>query len=489
MWFPSLALGLVLAVTAGQCDDRLPPASHTMFPKGFKFGASTAAYQVEGGWDADGKGPSIWDDYLHKHPDYIKNRNNGDVADDSYHFYKDDVRALKEVGFQTYRFSIAWPRVLPNGRTSHINQAGIDYYMNVIDELLANGIEPVVALYHWDLPTPLQEIGGWLNPDIADLFTEYADLMFQTYGDKVKWWITINEAQSVAGGYGGDNAAPVLNLHGTGDYLAGHNLLRAHGKTYRLYQRKYSHQGGKLSMAFCGAPCFPTTQTPEDIAAADRCFQFSFGWFGHPVLKGDYPPVMREYVDRNSKAEGRNVSRLPYFTEEEIREINGTVDWFGLNYYTAYWGKEGAVGANPSVDRDSNVNKYFDPNWPATATTWMKVIPQGLRLAIQKVRQEFGNIPIIVTENGYPDHGDLDEKRIDYFETHLAEMRQAIYEDGINVIGYCLWSIIDNFEWRDGYTVKFGIVEVDFNSPNKTRTLKKSAYWFQNYMAMHKLLE
>ncbi|KAF6215373.1 hypothetical protein GE061_010125 [Apolygus lucorum] len=488
----NLISGLILTLSlleVALSDDGLPIASHTMFPKGFMFGASTAAYQVEGGWNADGKGVSIWDDLLHKYPEYVVYNMNGDVSDDSYHFYKDDVRVLKEIGFQTYRFSIAWPRVLPDGTTSNINQAGIDYYMNLIDELIANGIEPVVALYHWDLPVTLQKFGGWLNPKVVDLFVDYADLMFKTYGDKVKWWITINEPESVAGGYGGGDAAPALNLFGTGDYLSGHNLLRAHGKTYRLYQKKYSHFGGKISMAFCGATCYPASDSPEDIAAVDRCFQFSFGWFAHPVIKGDYPPVMREYVDENSMAEGRDVSRLPYFTEEEIQEINGTVDWFGLNYYTSQMVKAGLTDMDPSLNRDSRIIKSFNSSWPTSGTNWLRVVPQGLRLIATKVKEAYGDIPIMVTENGYPDHGEHDDLRIGYFETHLAELRRAIYEDGCNIFGICIWSIIDNFEWRNGYTVKFGVVNVDFNSPNRTRTLKNSGYWFQHYIAMHKLVE
>ncbi|KAF6215547.1 hypothetical protein GE061_010303 [Apolygus lucorum] len=489
MRFLSLALVLTISLTNGGCDDRLPIASHTMFPKGFMFGASTAAYQVEGGWNADGKGMSIWDNITHVHPDFIRTYQNGDVADDSYHLYKEDVKALKAVGMQLYRFSISWPRILPNGRINQINQPGLDYYMNLIDELLANDITPIVALYHWDLPQALEDIGGWLNPDIAQYFEEYADLIFKTYGDKVKWWITINEAWSVINGYGSFAWAPALNLHGTGDYLAGHNLLRAHGKAYRLYQRKYSHFGGKLSMAFCGAMCLPASDAPEDIAAAERCYQFSFGWFAHPVFKGDYPPIMREMVDRNSKAEGRNVSRLPYFTQEEINEINGTVDWFGLNYYTSMMTKNGITGDNPSTLRDTEMIQYWDPSWPSTASDWVKVVPQGIRVLAKKVKEEYGNPLTIVTENGYSDHGDRDVDRIGYFESHLAEIRRAIYEDGCNIVGIAIWSIIDNFEWKDGYTVKFGIVEVDFNSPNKTRTLKKSAYWFQNYIAMHKLIQ
>ncbi|KAF6215548.1 hypothetical protein GE061_010304 [Apolygus lucorum] len=486
-----LSLTLILAFSQLVfSDDKLPIAAHTMFPKGFMFGAATAAYQVEGGWNADGKGMSVWDNYTHEHPDFVALNENADVSDDSYHLYKEDVQLLKTIGFQVYRFSISWPRVLPNGRTSYVNQAGIDYYMNLIDDLLANGIEPMVTLFHWDLPQALEDIGGWLNPDIAQLFEEYADLMFKTYGDKVKWWITINEPFSVVWFYGGNSAgAPNLNLHGTGDYLSGHNLLRAHGKAYRLYQKKYSHQGGKLSMAFCGPMCQPKTDSKDDIAAAERCYQFSYGWFAHPVFRGDYPPVMRELVDKNSKEEGRTVSRLPYFTEEEIKEINGTVDFFGMNYYTTNLINDGVIGDFPSVTRDAHYLTSFDPSWPSSEADWLKIVPQGIRLLAKKVKEEYNNPTLIVTENGYPQASMDDYERISYFESHFSELRRAIYEDKCNIIGHTTWSIIDNFEWRKGYTNKFGVVSVDFNDPKRTRTLRRSAEWLQHYLAMHKLIQ
>ncbi|KAF6215120.1 hypothetical protein GE061_009869 [Apolygus lucorum] len=490
-----LILALVLALSLGNdglCNDGLPIASHTMFPSWFKFGAATASYQVEGGWNADGKGMNIWDNITHERPDFVANRYNGDVADNSYYKYKEDVQILKTIGFQMYRFSISWSRVLPTGRVNTVNQAGIDYYMNLIDDLLANGIEPVVTLYHWDLPQPLQDIGGWLNPEIAHIFAEYADLMFKTYGDKVKWWMTINEPYSVVKGYGAEDFAPALNLVGTGDYLCGHNLLRAHAKAYRVYQKNYAHQGGKISMAFCGSVCQPLTNTPEDIAAADRCFQFTFGWFAHPTFYGDYHPLMRQMIDRNSRQEGRNVSRLPTFTSEEMTELAGSVDYFGLNYYSPNMAKNGFSGAIPSKEHDTQVIFSFDPSWEECASSWMRIVPQGLRLVANKVRVEYGNPIVLITENGVSDDGRdplNDLQRIRYYEGHLAELRRAIYEDGCNVVGHTSWSIIDNFEWRDGYTKKFGMVSVDFNSPARTRTFKRSAYWFQNYLAMHKLMQ
>ncbi|KAF6214684.1 hypothetical protein GE061_009427 [Apolygus lucorum] len=483
---------LPFLIVGSSTHDGLPIASHTMFPRGFKFGAATASYQVEGGWNADGKGMNIWDNITHARPDFIADRSNGDVADDSYNKYKEDVQIMKTIGFQTYRFSISWARVLPTGRIDNVNQAGLDYYTNLIDELLANGIEPLVTMYHWDLPQTLQDIGGWLNPDMAQIFGDYADLLFKTYGDKVKWWITINEPVSIVTGYSADSFAPALNMAGIGDYVSGHNLLRAHAKAYRIYQQKYSHQGGKISMAFNGNICQPVTLSPEDVAAADRCYQFSYGWFAHPTFFGDYHPIMRQLVDMHSKMEGRNESRLPHFTEEEIADLAGSVDYVGLNYYGPLMSWNGQSGSIPSRDHDAQVLYKFEDNWEQCPSTWMRIVPQGLRLLVNKVKQEYGNPMVIITENGVSDDGTdplNDLQRISYYERHLAELRRAIYEDGCNVVGYTSWSIIDNFEWRDGYTKKFGMVSVDYNTPERTRTFKKSAYWFQHYLAMHKLIQ
>ncbi|BES89247.1 glycoside hydrolases [Nesidiocoris tenuis] len=465
-----------------------------MFPKGFIFGAATAAYQIEGAWNVDGKGPSIWDNITHTRPDFSKGNANGDVAADSYHKYKEDVSLMKYMGLKMYRFSISWSRILPNGRTNDINQAGLDYYTNLIDELLANDIEPMVTIYHWDLPQALQDIGGWLNPDIADIFADYADLVFRTYGSKVKWWVTLNEAYMAATGYGSDGFAPALtNLHGVGEYLAGHNMLRAHGKAYRLYKAKYSHFGGKVSMAFAGWFCVPWSDSLADREASERCHEFTYGWFSHPIYIGDYPPSMRVAINKNSQLEGRNTSRLPYFTAEEIREIKGSSDFYGLNHYTISLAKDGpsSNALTPSLEYDMRTTMGADPSWTPSAASWLKVVPQSLRLHVQTVKTKYNNPEIVITENGYADDGSRptdDPERIKYLESYMAELRRGIYEDGCNVTAHLTWSLLDNFEWRDGYTVKFGLVSVDFASPNRTRSLKRSGYWLKDYVNMHKIL-
>ncbi|BES89246.1 glycoside hydrolases [Nesidiocoris tenuis] len=491
-----LSLVIVPLVLSGSfaTQYRPPPVSHTNFPKGFLFGSATASYQVEGAWNDTDKGESIWDHITHNNPNFIAEQQNGDIADDSFHKFKEDIRIMKDIGFKSYRFSISWPRVLPTGKVADgYSKTGLNYYTELIDELLANGIEPLVTLYHWDLPQALQEErGGWLNPNISDYFADYADFMFSKFAPKVKYWITINEPLSIVNGYGDDARAPALKeLHGIGEYVAGHNLLLAHSKAYKLYQDKYSHNLGKISMAFCGSYCAPASDSVEDIEAAERCYQFTFGWFIHPVLKGDYHPLLRSIIDENSQWEGRKTSRLPYFSQQEIDQLKGSADFLGLNYYTMLLAKPGLAGLDPSDQRDSRVVTLWDPSWKPTVASWLRVAPEGLRMLLNKVKNDYGNPEVLITENGYPDDGSdplNDTERINYYETHFAAIRQAIYEDGCNVVGHTSWSLMDNFEWRDGYKAKFGIFSVDFNSPNRTRTMKKSAYWLKNYIAMHDYL-
>ncbi|KAF6214900.1 hypothetical protein GE061_009645 [Apolygus lucorum] len=319
-----ILMGTSLILGVSVCESyMLGPISHTMFPEDFLFGVATSAYQIEGGWNEDGKGPSIWDNITHEQPNFTIDSANGDISADSYHKYKEDVELIENIGFQVYRFSMSWSRILPNGRVDNVNQAGIDYYLDLLNELVANGIQPMVTIYHWDLPQALEDIGGWTNPEIVDIFQQYAELLFQTFGDKVKWWLTFNEPAQVAQGYVTETLVPAdfTDQKGIVDYQVAHNLILAHAAVYRVYQQKYSHQEGKISLAIICNLCIPATDTIEDKAASERCFQFSVGWFAHPIFIGDYPPVMRERIDRFSIEEGGNTSRLPYFTRDEIDYI------------------------------------------------------------------------------------------------------------------------------------------------------------------------
>ncbi|XP_049791638.1 myrosinase 1-like [Schistocerca nitens] len=449
------------------------------FPDGFMLGAATAAYQIEGGWDADGKGESIWDRMLHEHPEYGTNGDNGDVACDSYHKYAEDVQALKNLSANVYRFSISWPRILPNGDTDVINQAGIDYYNNVINLLLENEIQPLVTMYHWDLPQALQYIGGWPNSILADYFVEYARVLFENFGDRVKFWITFNEPPAIVSGYANQGgAAPSQPAPGIGDYLAAHTLIKAHARVYHMYQEQYkATQQGYVGITLNSDWYEPVSNSTEDVEAAERGLQFMMGHYAHPIFseEGDYPPVMRQRVDTNSAAEGRPRSRLPSFTSEEVAYIRGTADFFGLNHYSTLLATSGETGSVPSKEHDSGVISYGDDSYPQGSASFVRVIPWGFRKLLNWISAEYPGYPIIVTENGYPDWGGLDDKnRTSYYTSYLAEMLKAINTDGNNVIGYTAWSLLDNLEWSSGFTIKFGLYQVDFNDTERPRTAKDS---------------
>ncbi|XP_047003852.1 myrosinase 1-like [Schistocerca americana] len=459
---------------------RLPRAGAVnQFPDGFMLGAATASYQIEGGWDADGKGENIWDRMFHEHPEYGTNGDNGDVACDSYHKYAEDVQALKNLNANVYRFSISWARILPNGDTDVINQAGLDYYNSLIDLLLENGIQPLVTMYHWDLPQALQYIGGWPNPILADYFVEYARVLFENFGDRVKFWITFNEPAAVVSGYASvGRAAPSLPAPGIGDYLAAHTIIKAHARVYHLYQEQYkASQQGYVGITLNSAWNEPATNSTEDIEAAERARQFEVGIYAHPIFseEGDYPSVMRQRVDANSAAEGRPRSRLPSFTSEEVAYIRGTSDFFGVNHYSSVLSTSGETGTIPSKEHDAGVISYSFDSYPQAASSWLQVIPWGFRKLLNWIAAEYPEYPIIVTENGYSDWGELDDKnRTDYYTSYLAEMLKAINTDGNNVIGYTAWSLLDNLEWTDGFAIKFGLYQVDFNDPERPRTAKDS---------------
>ena len=300
----------------------------TEFPSYFKFGSATAAYQVEGAWNVDGKGESIWDRLTHTQPSFINKNDNGDEAAKSYEYYKEDVKALKDAGMDFYRFSISWARVMSNGDSSSINEAGLKYYDNLIDELLANEIEPMVTMYHWDLPQALQQWGGFTNPVIVDYFVSYAELLFRRYADRVKVWATFNEPILICdSGYSSMSMAPLVNSPGIGVYLCSHHLLIAHAKVYDLYQKKYKQPGAKIGIVInCGYtwPLDPTKQ--GDVNAAARQLQFQCGFYTYPFFskEGGYPPLVIENVDRRSKAEGRAWSRLPKMDDELKAFMKGT---------------------------------------------------------------------------------------------------------------------------------------------------------------------
>ncbi|KPI95176.1 Lactase-phlorizin hydrolase [Papilio xuthus] len=456
--------------------------SEVCFPPHFMFGVATAAYQIEGAWNISGKGESIWDRYTHTHPERIFDHKTGDVAADSYHRVKEDVRLLVALGVHHYRFSISWPRILPTGLSNDINEDGIRYYSELVDQLLAKNIVPMVTLYHWDLPQALQDLGGWTNPIIAEYFHDYAKIVFEHLSDRVKVWFTFNEPLSFCQeGYGGTDA-PGGNSSGFEDYLCGHNVLRAHASVYRMFERDYRHTGGAVGIVLDFAWMEPASTALEDQKAAETARQFQFGWFAHPIFspEGDYPPVMKQRINEISKRQNFPRSRLPVFTQEELVSLRGSSDFLGLNHYTTCLvaAGNGKIYPQPSFYTDMGVLISQNPDWPRTNSTWLRVVPWGFRRALNYIRVSYNNPPVLVTENGVSlPRGTHDLRRVQYAASYLRAMHQAM-QDGCDVRGYTHWSLIDNFEWTRGYSERFGLYDVNYASSARTRTPRLSARFY-----------
>uniref|UniRef100_A0A182KAX3 Beta-glucosidase n=1 Tax=Anopheles christyi TaxID=43041 RepID=A0A182KAX3_9DIPT len=453
------------------------------FPAGFLFGAATAAYQIEGGWNVDGKGPSVWDSLTHNHPELVVDGATGDQAANSYQFYKSDVEALESVGFDYYRFSIAWSRLLPRGDRSSLNPEAIAYYNALINELLGHGIEPVVTMLHYDLPQYLQNLGGFASPLIVGYFREYADILYQTFGDRVKVWITHNEPYDFCvEGYGTGSTGPLVYATGVGEYLCAHHVLLSHAAAYHLYQERYrEEQDGKIGITLSGRYYYPATNiTPYE----------TIGWYADPLFgeDGNYPAVMVDEIAKNSKLEGRTHSRLPTFTSAERLLLGGSADFFAYNYYSSRLAELDREDYNPaeppSWRRDARIIQSVDPSWSRAKSTWLYVVPEGLGGILNWFRTRYQNPTVLITENGYSDDGQLnDTGRIDYYARHLSALLSAIIADGCNVAGFTAWSIIDNFEWLRGYSEKFGLFYVNFSDPQLQRVPKASADYMQRVIS------
>ena len=440
------------------------------FPKDFSWGTATASYQVEGAWNEDGKGESIWDRFSHTEGKIVTGET-GDIACDQYHRYKEDIALMKQLGQRGYRFSIAWPRIFPTGR-GEVNQAGIDYYNRLIDELLANGIMPFPTLYHWDLPQALQDEGGWSNRDIIPAFTTYAETCVKAFGDRVQHWMVFNEPwvfTFIAYLYGQHapgirdsemcmKATHIVNLAQASAMRA----MRAAGAT-------------SVGSAYSMSPSYPATDSPEDAAAADRRDAFSNDWFLAPLLKGAYPQA---YVEQD-KALARMDIRAG-----DMEAMREPLDFIGINLY------QRAIVAADENDRNLGLRQLPAPG-PKTDFHW-ESWPAALYQQIKRTSALYGNPPIYVTENGCS-YGDApgadgrvhDDRRIEFLNGYIGQMARAL-DEGADVRGYYCWTLIDNFEWAMGYSQRFGLIHIDLEHDLK-RTIKDSGYWYRDLIAAGKI--
>lgn len=440
----------------------------TTFPERFLWGSATSAYQVEGSPLADGAGPSIWQRFAHT-PGRIHDGDTGDVACDHYHRFREDIALMKALGLKAYRFSVAWARVLPAGR-GRVNAAGLGFYDRLVDTLLEHDIEPMVTLYHWDLPAALDDRGGWLNPDIAPWFAEYAQTLFHRLDGRVKLWATLNEPWVITdGGYLHGALAPGHRNRFEAP-IATHHLLRAHGMAVRAYRAAGKHEIGLVVNL---EPKYPASSGSEDAAATARADAYMNRQYLDPVFLGRYPAELREIFGE----------AWPEWPEEDFRLIREPLDFIGVNYYTR------------------NVTRHDPDAWPLraravrqkqasyTETGW-EVFPQGLTDILNWVKDRYGNPPVYITENGaaFYDPPTIDEDelpdplRVDYLRRHLHALLDAI-RSGCDVRGYFAWSFLDNLEWSLGFSKRFGIVHVDFAT--QRRTPKASARFFSKIIAAH----
>ncbi|KAM3324184.1 beta-glucosidase 40 [Capsicum chacoense] len=474
--------------------------SRNNFPKGFVFGTASSAYQFEGAVKEDGRGQTIWDKFSHSFGKVI-DFSNGDVAVDQYHRYPEDIQLMKDMGMDAYRFSIAWARIFPKG-TGEINQAGVAHYNKLINALLANGIQPYVTLYHWDLPQALQDkYNGWLSPQIIKDFAMYAETCFETFGDRVKNWITINEPHTVAiQGFDVGLQAPgrcsiLLRAFcragnsATEPYIVTHNLLLAHATVFDIYKKKYKPmQHGSIGISLDTFWYEPLTNSKDDIEATKRAIEFNLDWFLEPVMLGRYPSSM---VDRVG-------SRLPKFSPAESALVKGSYDFIGINHYTTWYAsknKTNIIGVllNDSVADSGAITlpfKGLKPIADRASSIWLYIVPQGIRSLMNYIKQKYGNPLIIITENGMDDSNNVftsrqdtlkDTKRISYHKDYLTNLLTAIKEDGCNVKGYFVWSLMDNWEWAAGFSSRFGLYYVDYKD-NLRRYPKDSVNWFKNFL-------
>ena len=452
------------------------------FPAGFVFGVSTASYQIEGAAHEDGRGTSIWDTFSHT-PGKVAGGDTGDVACDHYHRWREDVRLMAGLGVDAYRFSVAWPRIQPDGR-GPVNERGLDFYRRLVDAVLDAGIRPCLTLYHWDLPQALEDAGGWRVRDTAERFAEYAQLVFGALGDRVPLWITLNEPYcSSIVGYAEGRHAPGAR-EGEPALAAAHHLLVGHGMAVEALRAAGARaRGARIGITLNPSPAHPATSAPEDVAAAERAELLNMHLFTEPVLGGRYPERAREVWSQ--------ITDFSFVRDGDLALTSAPLDFLGINYYFREHVRHGPyVEADPALRaandiaaykvRPAGVTDFTEMGWP--------VEPDGLTELLTGLRDRFPDLPpLYITENGRacPDVPDADGtvddgQRIAYLADHLAAVRAAM-DAGVDVHGYFVWSLLDNFEWAEGYAKRFGLVYVDY--PTGRRTPKATYHWLAEGLA------
>ncbi|XP_058083749.1 beta-glucosidase 22-like isoform X2 [Magnolia sinica] len=491
----SLCLLLLLALSEAGYSQYTPKLSREDFPPDFVLGAGTSAYQAEGAAAEDGRTPSIWDTYTHAGK--MLDKSTADVTADQYHKYKEDVKLMSEMGLDAYRFSISWSRLLPHGRGA-VNPKAVQYYNNLINELISHGIQPHVTIHHLDLPQILEdEYDGWLSPKIVEDFTAYADVCFREFGDRVAHWTTLNQPNIIgvasydSGVFPPQRCSYPFGFNCTAGnstvepYIAVHHSLLAHASAAALYREKYQgKQKGFIGLNVYSLWFIPFTNSTADVKATQRAFDFYNGWIVHPVVFGDYPEIMKKIAG----------SRIPSFTRSESERVKGSIDFLGVNHYLTAYVQDDSNGPKSNV-RDFNEDIFATFRFSKDDIPSRRIIPinapafpSGLQSLLEYYKNDYGNPPIYIQENGLGgpfNESFNDTARVEYISGFLNATLSAI-RNGSNTKGYIVWSFLDVFELFAGYMQRYGLCHVDFDDKARSRKPKFSAHWYANLLKKRK---